>query len=364
MQSASPVTILTSGNSLGAYVPGICLLERLRKRGVPAEFEVLERLFPEETRQQLVRAKQAFHASFATALMGTRLVRGIGPSLADGAVDALLDRWQAEERRTFLSVTGFWAPILEQYERRVHPETIRAEFLRLDAIDTPSYRVYRETYPRFRHHWLFRLEGEQPLLHYRLAMSDEPILPYAERDERIVVHGGGWGIGTYRGVAPALQERYALDLVAYDQDETGAARPGDRVYLTDPAWHPWSEDPAGPEQPPYPPMAEWKAGEAPIYKRGQDGPRLYGAIRRSLAIVSKPGGGTLVDSLSAAAPLVYLEPFGDHERANALLWERLGFGIAYDRWAASGFARSALETLHHNLLRHALSLSDYGGMYP
>lgn len=80
--------------------------------------------------------------------------------------------------------------------------------------------------------------------------------------------------------------------------------------------------------------------------------------------MSKPGGGTLVDSLSAAAPLVYLEPFGDHERANALLWERLGFGIAYDRWAASGFARSALETLHHNLLRHALSLSDYGGMYP
>ncbi|WGU92286.1 hypothetical protein QJQ58_17035 [Paenibacillus dendritiformis] len=364
MQSASPVTILTSGNSLGAYVPGVRLLERLRKRGVPAEFEVLEHLFPEATRQQLVRTKQAFHASFATALMGTRLARGIGPSLAEGAVNALLDRWQAEGRRIFLAVTGFWVPILEQYERRVHPEPIRAEFLRLDAIDTPSYRVYRETYPGFRHHWLFRLEGEQPLLHYRLAMSDEPILPYADRDERIVVHGGGWGIGTYRGVIPALQERYALDLVAYDPDERGAARPGDRVYLTDPAWHPWSEEPARPEQPPYPPMAEWKAGEEPLYKQGQDGPRLYGAIRRSLAIVSKPGGGTLVDSLSAATPLVYLEPFGDHERANALLWERLGFGIAYDRWAASGFARSALEPLHHNLLRHALSLSDYGGMYP
>lgn len=158
MESASSVTILTSGNSLGAYVPGIRLLERLRKRGVPAEFEVLERLFPEETRQQLVRTKQAFHASFATALMGTRLARGIGPSLADGAVDALLDRWQAEGRRIFLAVTGFWVPILEQYERRVHPEPIRAEFLRLDAIDTPSYRVYRETYPRFRHHWLFRLK--------------------------------------------------------------------------------------------------------------------------------------------------------------------------------------------------------------
>ncbi|MCY9517558.1 hypothetical protein [Paenibacillus apiarius] len=364
MQSASPVTILTSGNSLGAYVPGIRLQERLRRRGIPAEAEVLERLFPEETRRKLVRTKQAFHNSFGAALMGTRLARDIRHAFDTESVDALLERWQAEGRRTFLAMTGFWLPVLDQYVRRMRPDPVRAEFLRLDAIDTPSYRAYRDAYQCYRHHWLFRLEGEHPVLQYRLAMSDEPIVPYAERDERIVVHGGGWGIGTYRSAITALQERFALDLVAYEPEEAGGARPCDRIYMTDPDWHPWSDEPELRDEAAYPPTAEWKPNEPPVYERGTDGPRLYGAIRRSLAIVSKPGGGTLVDSLSAATPLVYLEPFGDHERANALLWERLGFGIAYDRWARSGFAIGILTQLHDNLKRHALSLSDYGGMYP
>jgi len=382
--NTSPITILTSGNSLGAYVPGIRLVEQLRRRGIPAEAEVLERLFPEETRRNMIRTKQLFHNSFEAAKMGTRMARDIGLTLDEGAVANLLQRWRDEGRSAFLAVTGFWIPVLQRYEKMMHPEPIRAEFLRLDTVDTPSYRPYEDVYPRYRHHWLYRLgrEGTSEL-YAKLTMSDADFVPYPERERRIVVHGGGWGIGTYRSKIANIQRYYSLAIVAYHSEEVLDALPCDRIYMTDPNWHPWLEESLSYDQTmqaaqttqttltnlsnqidtAYPPMAEWKRNEPLTYERGTNGPLLYEVIRNSLAIVSKPGGGTLIDSLSSATPLIFLEPFGEHERANAELWEELGFGISYDRWLEADCSWEMLYELHCNLKSQTLSLSDFGGMY-
>ncbi|MCY9532550.1 hypothetical protein M5X04_24915 [Paenibacillus alvei] len=382
--NTSPITILTSGNSLGAYVPGIRLVEQLRRRGIPAEAEVLERLFPEETRRNMIRTKQLFHNSFEAAKMGTRMARDIGLTLDEGAVANLLQRWRDEGRSAFLAVTGFWIPVLQRYEKMMHPEPIRAEFLRLDTVDTPSYRPYEDVYPRYRHHWLYRLgrEGTSEL-YAKLTMSDADFVPYPERERRIVVHGGGWGIGTYRSKIANIQRYYSLAIVAYHSEEVLDALPCDRIYMSDPNWHPWLEESLSYDQTmqaaqttqttltnlsnqidtAYPPMAEWKRNEPLTYERGTNGPLLYEVIRNSLAIVSKPGGGTLIDSLSSATPLIFLEPFGEHERANAELWEELGFGISYDRWLEADCSWEMLYELHCNLKSQTLSLSDFGGMY-
>ncbi|WP_232055842.1 hypothetical protein [Paenibacillus alvei] len=411
MLNTSLITILTSGNSLGAYVPGIRLVEQFRRRGILAEAEVLERLFPEETRRNMIRTKQLFHNSFEAAKMGTRMARDIGLTLDEAAVANLLQRWRDEGRTAFLAVTGFWIPVLQRYEKMMHPEPIRVEFLRLDAIDTPSYRPYEDVYPRYRHHWLYRLgrEGTSEL-HAKLAMSDTEFVPYPERERRIVVHGGGWGIGTYRSKIANLQRHYSLAIVAYHSEEVHDALPCDQIYMTDPNWHPWLEESLSHEQTmqatqttqtdqatqatlttqtdqatqatlttqtaqtaqatltnqidtAYPPMAEWKRNEPLTYERGTNGPLLYEVIRNSLAIVSKPGGGTLIDSLSSATPLIYLEPFGEHERANAELWEQLGFGISYERWLEVDCSWEMLHELHLHLKSKTLSLSDFGGMY-
>lgn len=373
--NTSAITILTSGNSLGAYVPGIRLVEQLRRRGIPAEAEVLERLFPEETRHNMIRTKQLFHNSFEAAKMGTRMARDIGLTLDETAVANLLQRWRDEGRSAFLAVTGFWIPVLQRYEKMMHPEPIRVEFLRLDAVDTPSYRPYEDVYPRYRHHWLYRLgrEGTSEL-HAKLIMSDTEFVPYLERERRIVVHGGGWGIGTYRSKIANLQRYYSLAIVAYHSEEVQDALPCDQIYMTDPNWHPWLEESLSYDRTnqtnqtnqidtAYPPMAEWKRNEPLAYERGTNGPLLYEVIRNSLAIVSKPGGGTLIDSLSSATPLIYLEPFGEHERANAELWEQLGFGISYERWLEADFSWKMLHELHLHLKSKTLSLSDFGGMY-
>ena len=67
-------------------------------------------------------------------------------------------------------------------------------------------------------------------------------------------------------------------------------------------------------------------------------------------MVSKPGGGTLLDSLTAATPIVLLPPWGEPEAKNGELWEELGFGIDFQRWRETGFDYRVLEDLHHRLL--------------
>jgi UDP-N-acetylglucosamine:LPS N-acetylglucosamine transferase len=106
------------------------------------------------------------------------------------------------------------------------------------------------------------------------------------------------------------------------------------------------------------------AGERPVeYRRGGDYHVFHDVIRRAKAIVSKPGGCTLIDSLDAGTPVVLLEPYGYAERSNARIWEHLGFGIAYDAWRETGFDEGVLERLHANIVGRAHAGTDYPGAY-
>ena len=103
----------------------------------------------------------------------------------------------------------------------------------------------------------------------------------------------------------------------------------------------------------FPPLSELSsAGSsgAISYARNAGHPPLFDLTRSALAVISKPGGGTLIDSLAAATPLLLIEPFGDYERKNGQLWKELGFAIDLDEWIAGGCRSDVLEALHRNLL--------------
>jgi hypothetical protein len=143
--------------------------------------------------------------------------------------------------------------------------------------------------------------------------------------------------------------------VAYEADDLPAQEDGIRYFMIDPHWHPWLDDG-------YPPFGLADGRNDPVYVRGTECQGSFDLARSALAIVSKPGGGTLLDSLHSATPLVLLEPFGAHEACNAGLWERLGFGISLDRWREGDFAPAILEELHDTLLRAAPGIPDYARM--
>ena len=329
------IEILTSGVALGVHVPGLLLADRIREQGGQANVSVLERLMTPETLATTARSKQAFHRDFRTALVGQKLARNASLATDDAAVEQQFKAWNKAGVKRFVVFSGFWLTLIEQYAERYG--AVPVDVCHVDSVQSPSFDKAGPTSLDPRHVWL--ADADAGLIPCSIPVSREAPLPWQERDRRLLVHGGGWGMGTYRErAAELLQAGFDLDVVAYENQDL--QEEGVRYFMIDPSWHPWLDDG-------YPPFAE--AGKPFEQRQGHHG--SFDLCRRALATVSKPGGGTLLDSLWSATPAVLLEPFGPHEQRNADLWIDLGYGISFEDWQNQGFAPEVLQELHESLLQ-------------
>jgi len=225
--------------------------------------------------------------------------------------------------------SGFWLPILAGYDCAI-------DVCHVDSVSSPSF-TKTVTDLDVRHVWL--ADADAGTIPCSIPVSHDPPVAWADREPRVFLHGGGWGMGTYRDrISELLSHGFQLDVIAYEGRDVTAE--GVRYFMVDPDWHPWLDNG-------YPPFGE--VGSSFERSVGHHG--SFDVTRRVLATVSKPGGGTLLDSLWSATPAVLLEPFGAHEQRNADLWCALGFGIPFDTWRAAGFDPELLRPLHEALLK-------------
>ncbi|GIO28888.1 MULTISPECIES: hypothetical protein [Paenibacillus] len=355
--NSSPVTLLASGNSFGAYIPAMHLHSYLQGKGVGTDVHVLENLYHEEIRRKIRSTKKAFHADFSVARMGHKLAKPVGPSLNDDAVGRLLDAWMRADAYRFGVFTGFWLPILERYKAAAG-RPLDIKLIRLDASDTPSYKVHKQLYPGYDNVWFYQPSKLSPDSY--IASDEAEPLPYGQRVGRIMIHGGGWGIGTY---AETIRELRALgrklDVIVYDPSEVEEDDGVTRYFGTDASWEPWIRDTQGKHT--FPPMIryvredgvlrEYPLGEYSVYTD---------LLRNCAAVISKPGGATLNESLAFGIPFIMLEPFGDHELHNSTYWESCGFGIRFAEWKARDFSEHHLEGIYSRLLEQRLKINHFG----
>lgn len=353
------ITVLTSGVALGVHVPGLLLVRRLREAGVLAAVEVLEELLTPEARARIPASKVAFHRDFRVALAGQRLARDVSPLLDEAGLAARLARWRAEGRRRFVVLSGFWIPVLDRYaagagDGGAGVAGVEVDLCHVDSVRSPSFRRGGAPAGGYRHRDVWLLDAERGTVPQTIPVTRDAPVPWGRRAGRYLAHGGGWGMGTYGERARELAGRgLAVDVVAYERadGEAPAASPG-RTFLLDPAWHPWDDDG-------FPPFGELRPDGGVAFARSDAHHGSFDLARRALAMVSKPGGGTLLDSLAAATPVVLLEPFGDHEARNAELWLRLGFGVAFDDWWRRGCPTDDLEARHRALLAARARVPSY-----
>lgn len=346
------IEILTSGVALGVHVPGLLLADRLRERGVQARVRVLERLLPEDKLAVTNDMKWAFHRDFRFALVGQAVAGAPAFAVTDQMVDDLIRQWRAAGVRRFVVFSGFWLTLLERYAATCDAVP-SVDICHVDSVASPSFRDTGATVPWARHVWL--ADAERVSLPWTIPVSAEPVVAWGDRERRLLVHGGGWGMGTYREKADELRGRgFDLDVVAYEQRDVSVDDPGVRFHMVDPEWHPWLDDG-------YPPFGAVHGDERPVFHRGNGHHGSFDVMRLSAATVSKPGGGTLLDSLWSGTPVVLLEPFGGHEQRNSELWQELGFGISFERWSEAGFDMGLLEESHRALVKAAADIPDYSG---
>jgi hypothetical protein len=350
------VTILTSGIGLGVYIPALLIQTQLSAHGLRADVEVLETYYTPTRREAHLAHKAAYHADFALAQMSNRMARDVQDCLDGDRIEALIQQWKDERRSRFIVWSGFWLPVIERYRKLTGRSQLHVDHCRIDAEISASFRIYPDLSPSGREIWLWNW-NEKRIVHEIPVSPDVPI-PFRDREDRLVVHGGGWGIGSYQSAASDLERTaYALDRVIQDPNEWQRSRRRDRAFTVDPAWHPWTRGAGGSHE--FPPMGEVVHPNDITWTRNPDFHAFYDVIRRSKAIVSKPGGCTLIDSLSSATPVVLLEPYGSAERSNGRIWEHLGFGISYSAWRETGYDPSVLEQLHFNIMARTRTSIDY-----
>ncbi len=348
--SEATVSVLGSGVNLGVYIPAMLVARRLEALGVAAEVEVIESCYQATERAKLWQHKKAYHKNFSLALMAHRMVKDIRPSLDPRLLEKLLARWQAEDRRRFLVWSGFWLPILDAYRERRDGIACDIHLCRIDAVVSASFQPYADLEPELlqsgREVWLWPWHERR--LDFEIPVGDQPPLPWDQREARFVIHGGGWGLGNYQRLIPELRAAgFDLDILAYELEETHDVADGSRCFMVRPGWAAWQlEIGERAEFPPFGPVRDGKGG----FRNRDSHHELFDTVRRSRAVISKPGGGTMIDSLASATPLILLDPFGYAEEKNADIWEHLGFGIRYEAWRATGFDLAVLERLHRNLL--------------
>lgn len=356
MSSRPPVTILTSGIGLGVYIPALLIQRQLAGFGVTTGVEVLEEYYTADSLRRHVAHREACRRNFALAQMAHRMARPVQDNLDEARIGTLLDGWATEGRTDFIVWSGFWLPLLEAYRHRVPGLRVRRDLCRIDAEVSASFKVHRDLEGDGTEIWLWN--AADGAIHHEIPVTPEPPVPFAGRGNRLVVHGGGWGLGTYTDTLPALARAgHALDIVVHDPAERRFFGPDDRCWIVDPAWEPWHRNAAGHHV--FPPVGAVARDGGVTYSQNVDFHGFHRVIREARAVVSKPGGCTLIDSLAAATPVVLLDAYGYAEQANGTVWERLGFGLPFAGWAEGGFDPAALERAHAALIARGRSRGGY-----
>ena len=360
MKSEFPrITILSSAIGLGIYIPALLINYQLRKQGLDSEVMVLEDYYTPLSKNKFKKHQQAYHDNFSLALMAHRMTRDVQDNLDTKIINIILENWQDENRLHFITWSGFWLPIIDQYRKRVSPQKLKLDLCRIDAEISASFKIYP-------HHkddseiWLWN--WEQKKLIYEIPVTDRPSIPYHERGNRLVIHGGGWSLGTYQSKIPELERKgILLDIIVHELLEANHKKDGNRYFMVDPDWNPWHKNQNNQHE--FPPFAEIMDLEQLEFKNREEYHELYDVISQSKAIVSKPGGGTLIDSLASATPIILLEAYGYAEQRNAEIWEYLGYGISYQKWQEMDYNFDILHQLHQNLLNRSKNTINYPQEY-
>jgi hypothetical protein len=359
MSGKRKVSILCSGFGLGFYVPGLLLDYQLTQRNVATEVVVFEHYIEQDKKEKINDSRRTYHENFKMALLASKIPGDIRNSLAFGQISDLIRQWKQEERRDFIVLSGHWVYILDMLREQVE-YPLNVHLVYVDSAPSPSWSnlmKYNADYNRFyREIWLY--DSNTQAINYRINVTEEPIVPYGERPTRFLIHGGGWGMGTYQGKIPELEAQgISLDIIAYDPKETESSSPDNRYYMIDPAWNAW--DKGDSERYQLPPFSEIRPDAQPEFRIASRHHGAYDVLKRAKGVISKPGGGTLIDSLSSATPMIFLEPFGKHEQKNTDLWLSHGLGIMYEDWKKAGYSLDVLEPIHHRLVERKEASKDY-----
>ena len=334
------VLVLGSSIALGVYTPAVWLCRSLEKRGVECRLICLENLYTEEKRNLVDVNKYKFHKNFKLAKAAHAMENHVVDTVDEEAKEQFLEECIREEYDSIVCVSGFWVSIMEELMDRAPVYRNRVKALRMDSVTPNSWK--HANCDKIQKYCLFDLESNTTP--YKL--SDITPKAAGERSGRIVAHGGGWGLGTYRKTIGKLNEMgFPVDIICCYEDEYDENDKVNRYFLLDPTWK------ASEHQGEFPPNLIRRENGWEKWNQDSGISDMLALLRDAVAVVTKPGGGTLADSMVACTPILFLEALAGYEQKNAQMWIQNGYGMPFEDWAACDDPRKELEIKTNKLLQ-------------
>ncbi|PUA34624.1 hypothetical protein C8Z91_34735 [Paenibacillus elgii] len=318
--------ILTSITTFGNYIPALRLREILSEKNISNDLLLIESLYSESALTRLERFKKSSKENYKFIQFALRLIRNTMSTVEPTKKQITLNSWFKMGIKNFIVFSGFWLPILKEYEQMIGINVI---VFHVDKGLSPSYDFFWPLDSNYVSKWLHDKEN----IKFFLRRHPE-VMKYENRNKEIVVHGGGWGVGNWGTLLNDLSQSNFKIIIAEIESNINNGNQANVKIRPD-----WIGSGVIKELI-YPPMvSEGATEEEP----------LFNWIKKSCGVISKPGGSTLLDCMLTATPLVVLEPVGKHEVENADYFLNMGFGIEYSAWKRNDFSISTLKQLHKNI---------------
>lgn len=347
------IAVLGSGIGLGFYLPGMVVKYQFKQLGHNVNAFVFEDILKEDKKRNIPEIKKIFQKNYRMALLGQKTINNVSESIDIEKRDAVFKILRENKTDKIICFSGFWVPVIKEY---IKENDITIDLCHVDSIESVSWKMYSLPVEKSKH--IYFNNWPQCSVLYKLNISNESPIEYDKRENRISAHGGGWGIGDFLEKAKILNEHgFDLDVTINNLVDMKFLNGKNRFFMIKSGWNAWDKDNNGNYT--FAPFAEIKENEDVVYNDNGKYPLVYDLIKKNKAIISKPGGGTLLDSFSSCTPLIILKPYGEYEMKNGELWEKLGFGITYEKWEDSNFSISLLEELHLNIMRKRNDVPDY-----
>ena len=351
------IRILTSTMGLGTYVPALLLADYLKGRQKDCQVQVIESYLGDEKLNKFLMNKEQYHQSFKVARLGHKLSEKKLSGLLEASEEAaVINEWDSEPAEAFLVMSGNWLDVLLRYLQLGRIEADSVYMIHMDVGITPSWFRFANltVFPHLR---VYDEEGVNYRFEYPELEKKDLFEDGAEEKPWIYLHGGGWGMGTYRECGQKLKESlpYRVRTTIHHMDEADFLE-GWEYYLMDPEWRPWNSENGCL----YPSIYRVCDAHRKIKIPNEHHQGMYSLYQNSCAIISKAGGGTLMDSLITATPLVFIDPIAKHEEENQKLWVKLGLGIRLEDWEKENYSLAVLKKLYENILDYRRKIPGIG----
>lgn len=332
------INILSSIIGYGVYFPALIIYEQLKALNYTVNIYSIERYFDEKATSEFERTKTAFKKDVRLVQIASRIPVKYTKKLSKEKTEVLFQEWSENNTTHFLCFSGLWLETLQTYKKQ-QPNCV-IDACRVDSAVSSTWESL------LRHENLITndvsfFNAATNKINYVLNIPEIEPLPYSERTNNVTIHGGGWDLGDFVSKTEQFTEDYHVNLIVNAIQELSTENIS--LHANQPNWNPLYDDG-------FPPFGRIDAASKLVTKNYTKHPGILTILSKSKAIVSKPGGMTLMDSLISETPLLFLKTVGKNENSNKKLWETLQLGISLETWQESEQKDELLQEMQSRIL--------------